>query len=98
MYKNKKAPKVKLLSPDEHTLAVVPLPQAAVALIGHGEDVGRELPHVVAAVHVHRGAVVQTWDLLVGIHRGQDGPYVGLGCQDTERIRGETWITREGRR
>ena len=63
----------------------MPLPQAAVALIGHGEDVGRELPHVVAAVHVHRGAVVQTRDVLVGVHRGQDRADVGLGRRDADR-------------
>lgn len=39
--------------PDEHTLAVVPFPEAAVALIGHGEDVGRELAEVMSTVQLY---------------------------------------------
>lgn len=65
-------------SPDKHTLAVMSLPQAAVALIGYGEDVRRELPQVVAAVKVHGGWGIQPADLLVGVHCCQDGADVGL--------------------
>lgn len=65
-------------SPDEDTLAVMSLPQAAVTLIGHSEDVRRQLPHLVFAVQIHCSAVVQAADLLVGIYCCQDRTNVGL--------------------
>lgn len=72
-------------SPDEDALAVVPLPQAAVALAGHGENVRRQLPHLVPAVQLHRRAVVQAADLLVGVDGGQDGADVGLSPRFKQR-------------
>lgn len=65
-------------SPDEDTLAVVSLPQAAVTLIGHSEDVRRQLPHLVFAVQIDCSAVVQAGYLLVGIYCCQDRADVGL--------------------
>lgn len=56
----------------------MPLPQAAVTLVGHGKDVRRQLPHLVLAVQVHCGAVIQARYLLVGIHCRQDRTDVGL--------------------
>lgn len=55
-------------SPDENTLAVVSLPQAAVALVGHSEDMRRQLPHVMFAVQVDSSAIVQACYLLIGIY------------------------------
>lgn len=69
--------------PDEDTLVVVALPQAAVALVGDGEDVGRQLPQVAPAVALHGGALVQAGDGLVGVHGGDDGADVGLQAQGT---------------
>lgn len=65
-------------SPDEDTLAVVPLPQAAVTLVGHGKDVRRQLPHLVLAVQVDCSAVIQARYLLVGIYCRQYRTNVGL--------------------
>lgn len=70
-------------SPDEDTLVVVALPEAAVALVGHGEDVRRNLSHVVLAVSLHGGAVVQARDALVGVHGGNYRTYVGLQAHST---------------
>lgn len=53
-------------------------PDAAVAFIGHGKDMGRELSNVVLGVQVHPVQVIQAWDLLVGVHRCQDTADVGL--------------------
>lgn len=72
-------------SPDEDALVVVALPEAAVALVGHGEDVGRDLSHVVPAVALHGGAVVQPRDALVGVHRGHYRTNVGLQAHSTPR-------------
>lgn len=72
-------------SPDEDTLVVVAFPEAAVALVGHGEDVRRHLSHVVPAVALHRRAIVQPRDALVGVHRGHDGANVGLQAHSTPR-------------
>lgn len=58
------------------------LPQAAVALVGDGEDVGGELPEVALAVALHGGALVQAGDGLVGVHGGDDGANVGLQAQE----------------
>lgn len=71
--------------PDQDALALQPLPQRAVALVSHGEDVRRDLAQVVAAVERHHLALVQTRDQLVRVHRRQDGADVGLR---TERGRG----------
>lgn len=54
------------------------LPQAAVALVGHGKDVRRQLPHLVFAVQVNGSAVVQARYLLIGIYCSQDGANVSL--------------------
>lgn len=61
-----------------------PLPQRAVALIGHGEDVRRDLAQVVLAVALHGGSVVQARQQLVGVHRRQDGADVRLGTGETQ--------------
>lgn len=67
--------------PDEDALVVVALPQAAVALVGHGEDVGGQLPQVALAVALHGGALIQAGDGLVGVQGGDDGADVGLQGQ-----------------
>lgn len=54
--------------PDEDTLVVMSLPEAAVALVCHSEDVRWNLSHVVLAVSLHSGAVVQSRDALVRVH------------------------------
>lgn len=54
------------------------LPQAAVTLIGHSEDMRRQLPHLVFAVQIDCSTVVQARYLLVGIYSSQDGANVGL--------------------
>lgn len=54
------------------------LPQTAVTLVGHGEDVRRKLPHLVFAVQVDGVGVIQARYRLVGVHGGQDGADVGL--------------------
>lgn len=64
--------------PDEHALVVVALPQAAVALVGDGEDVGGQLAQVAPAVAIHGVPRVQARDGLVGVHGGDDGADVGL--------------------
>lgn len=56
-----------------------PLPQRAVALVGHGKDVRRDLTQVVLAVALHSRVVVQAGKELVGVHRRQDGADVRLG-------------------
>lgn len=61
-----------------------PLPQRAVALVGHGEDVRRDLAQVVLAVALHGGSVVQARQQLVGVHRRQDGADVRLGRGETQ--------------
>lgn len=78
---------VKQSSPDEDTLAVVSLPQAAVTLVGHGEDVRRQLPHLVFAVQVDCSALVQARYLLIGIYCRQDRTNVGLREVKKERER-----------
>lgn len=55
-----------------------PLPQRAVALVGDRKDVWRDLAQVVAAVPRHGGPVVKAGELLVGVHRRQDGADVRL--------------------
>lgn len=55
-------------SPDEHALVVMALPQAAIALIGDGEDVRRELAEMAPAVLLHGGALVQAGDGLIRVH------------------------------
>lgn len=72
-------------SPDEDALVVVALPEAAVALVGHGEDVRCDLSHVVLAVSLHSRAVVQPRDALVGVHRGNYRTNVGLQAHSTPR-------------
>lgn len=69
--------------PDEDTLVVMALPQAAVALVGNGEDVRRKLAQVAPAVALHGGTLVQAGDGLVGVHGGDDGADVGLQGQGT---------------
>lgn len=78
-------------SPDEDTLAVVPLPQAAVTLVGHGKDVRGQLPHLVFAVQIDCSAVIQARYLFVGIYRCQDRTDVGLRemKKQTESERGD---------
>lgn len=65
-------------SPDEDTLAVMSLPQAAVTLIGHSKDMRRQLPHLVFAVQIDCCAVIQASYLLIGIYCCQDRTDVGL--------------------
>lgn len=45
-------------SPDENALVVMALPQAAIALVGYGEDVRWKLTQVAPAVLLHGGALV----------------------------------------
>lgn len=72
-------------SPDEDALVVIALPQAAVALVGDGEDVRRELAQMAPAVQLHGGALVQAGDGLIGVHRGDDGADVGLQAEGKGR-------------
>lgn len=72
--------------PDEDALAVMALPKAAVALVGHSEDVRCNLSHVVLAVSLHGGAIVQSWDALVRVHRCNDGANVGLQAHSPHRV------------
>lgn len=53
-------------------------PDTAVALIGNGEDVWRELPQMVLGVQVHPLQVVHPGNLLVGVHRRQDAADISL--------------------
>lgn len=54
------------------------LPDAAVAFVSHSEDVRRELPQMVLGVQVHPVEVIQTWDLLVGVHSCQNAANICL--------------------
>lgn len=72
--------------PDEDALTVVPLPQAAVTLVGHGEDVRRQLAHLVFAVQVDRSAVVQACYLLIWVYRRENRTYVGLDAETMKQI------------
>lgn len=54
------------------------LPQAAVTLIGHCENVRRQLPHLVFAVQLNCSAVIKACYLLVGIYCCQDRTNVCL--------------------
>lgn len=74
-------------SPDQDTLVLQRLPQRAVALVSHGEDVGADLAQVVAAVQLHGGAVVQAGQRLVGVHRRQDGADVRLRGDKVNQLR-----------
>lgn len=79
--------------PDEHALVVVALPQAAVALVGDGEDVGGQLAQVAPAVAIDGVPRVQARDGLVGVHGGDDGTDVGLrgwGGETGTRVTGGT--------
>ena len=71
--------------PDEHALVVMALPQAAVALVGDGEDVGGQFTQVAPAVAMHGVPRVQARDGLVGVHGGDDGADVGLRGQGVRR-------------
>lgn len=44
--------------PDEDTLVVMTLPEAAVALVCHSKDVRCNLSHVVLAVFLHGSTVI----------------------------------------
>lgn len=72
-------------SPDEDALVVIVLPQAAVALVGDGEDVRRELAQMAPAVQLHGGTLVQAGDGLIGVHGGDDGADVGLQAEGKGR-------------
>lgn len=79
--------------PDEHTLAVMALPDATVAFISHSEDVRGELPQMVLGVQVHPIEVVQARDLLVGVHGRQNaadirlwGEEVTSGCWNSHQF------------
>lgn len=61
------------------------LPQAAIALVGYGEDVRGKLAQVAPAVLLHGGALVQASDGLVGVHRRDDGADVGLQAEGKDR-------------
>lgn len=65
----------------------MPLPQAAVTLVGDREDVGGQLPQVAPAVPLHGGALIQASDGLVGVHGGDDGADVGLQAHGVGRQR-----------
>jgi hypothetical protein len=66
-------------------LVVVTLPQAAVALVGNGKDVRRQLAQVMRAILLHGAAIVQAGDGLVGVHRGDDGADVSLQAHGGDR-------------
>lgn len=84
--------------PDEHALVVVALPQAAIALVGDGEDVGGQLAQVAPAVAIHGIPRVQARDGLVGVHGGDDGADVGLrGRGRGDRNSGYRWHSRRRR-
>ena len=84
--------------PDEHALVVVALPQAAIALVGDGEDVGGQLAQVAPAVAIHGIPRVQARDGLVGVHGGDDGADVGLqGRGRGNRNSGYRWHSRRRR-
>lgn len=87
-------------SPDEDTLAVVSLPQAAVALVGHGKDVRGQLPHLVFAVQIDCSAVIQARYLLVGVYCCQDRTDVGLRekKKQTESTREKEEMTEEDKK
>ena len=72
--------------PDEDTLVVMALPKAAVALVRHSEDMRCNLSHVVLAVSLHGGAVVQSRDALVRVHRGNYRTNVGLQAQSPPEL------------
>lgn len=72
--------------PDEDTLVVMTLPEAAVALIRHGEDVRCNLSHVVLAVSLHGSTVIQARDGLVRVHRGHYGTNVCLQAHKPELL------------
>lgn len=74
--------------PDEDTLVLQPPPQRPVALVGHGEDVWRNLSQMVTTVELHGRAVVQTGQTLVWVHCCQDRADVRLRTQaGTERYK-----------
>lgn len=54
------------------------LPQAAVALVSGGEDMGRQLTQAVLSVQLYGIHTVQTWDGFVGVYWCQDGTNVCL--------------------
>lgn len=60
------------------------LPDATVAFVSHSEDVRRELPQMVLGVQVHPVEVIQTRDLLVGVHSCQNAANICLwGGEET---------------
>lgn len=73
------------LSPDEHALAVVSLPQAAVTLVCHSEDVRRQLPHLVFAVQSNGSGIIQACDLFIWIDCCQDRSDVCLRTKKRQR-------------
>lgn len=79
------------LSPDQHALVLSPLPQRAVTLIGHSEDVWGDLPQVVSAVELHVGSVVQVGDGLVRVYRRQDRANIRL--EETKSQTGTTLMS-----
>lgn len=58
------------------------LPQAAVALVSGGEDMGWQLTQAVLSVQVYGIHTVQTRDGFVGIYWCQDGTNVCLGGEN----------------
>lgn len=62
------------------------LPKAAVALVRHSEDMRCNLSYVVLAVSLHGGAVVQSRDALVRVHRRNYRTNVGLQAHSPPRV------------
>lgn len=54
------------------------LPDAAVAFVSHSKDVWGELPQMMFGVQVHPVEVIQTRDLLVGVHSCQNAADICL--------------------
>lgn len=61
------------------------LPQAAVTLVCHGEDVRRQLPHLVFAVQSNGSGIVKACDLFVRIDCCQDGSDVRLRAKKRQK-------------
>lgn len=61
------------------------LPQAAVTLVCHSEDVGRQLPHLVFAVQSNCTGIIKACDLFIWIDCCQDRPNVCLRAKKRQK-------------
>ena len=67
-----------IYQPDQHTLVLPHSPEGDVDLIGDGVDVRWFLTQLCVLIFLHQVQAVYTLNLLVGVHRTQDGANVGL--------------------